>query len=96
MSTTGSSTTGRTRKLQDDLLDDLRRAAPMPVARPTMTHPAPGPAERPDSTDVDALTLEVRVTPRRWSAPGMRTSASGMGFVVIAGPVQLSFSRFGR
>lgn len=84
----------RPRKLQDDLLDDLRGAAPVPVLPPAAAHPAPVPVptERPDDRDPAAVTVEVRVTPRRWSAPRIRTSARGIGVVVVAGPVRFSSS----
>jgi hypothetical protein len=39
------------------------------------------------------LVVEVRVTPRRWSAPRIRASAGRTGLVVTAGPVQLSITR---
>jgi len=76
----------RSRTLQDDLLDDLREAAPMAVPR-AGTAPAARPQE---------LTVEVRVTPRSWSAPTLRTPADGTGLVMTAGPVRLRFRGFGR
>jgi hypothetical protein len=97
--------------LQDDLLDDLRQAAPMPVPRPNPDlgpdvgsvvgsvvgsdvgsdpeQPASAPAGPPESTEPEALTVEVRVTPRRWTAPRLRTPARGTGLVVTAGPLRV-------
>jgi hypothetical protein len=98
MSTTKPSATGsrRPRTLQDDLLDDLRRAAPLPVARPSSDHPVPTPAERLESTDPEALIVELRLTPRRWSALSVRTPPIGTGLVVTVGPLHLHFRCLGR
>lgn len=86
----------RPRTLQDDLLDDLRQAAPLPVARPSSDHPVPTPAGRPESTDLEALTVQLRLTPRNWSAPSVRTPTGGAGLVVKAGPLHLHVRGFGR
>ncbi len=61
----------RPRSLQDDLLDDLRQAAPMPADRPTAPRPViartlplpspPLPLPLPDTLPV--LVRDVRVTP---------------------------------
>jgi hypothetical protein len=87
--------------LRDDLLDDLRHAAPMSAVQPTADQPAadqpvPVSAERPDATDPETPTLELRVTPRRWSAPSMRLPSSGVGLVVTAGPLRVSLTGVGR
>jgi hypothetical protein len=92
--------------LRDDLLDDLRHAAPMSAVQPTAVQPAadqptadqpvPVSAERPDATDPETPTLELRVTPRRWSAPSMRLPSSGVGLVVTAGPLRVSLTGVGR
>lgn len=94
----------RPRTLQDDLLDDLRQAAPMPVPRPSPDlvpdpdQPVSLPAGPEESREPEALTVEVRVTPRRWTAPRLRTPARGAGLVVTAGPVHLQVQvvGFGR
>jgi hypothetical protein len=98
MSTTKLSAPGsrRPRTLQDDLLDDLRQAVPVPVARPSSGHAVPTPAERLESTDPAALTVELRLTPRRWSALSVRTPSNGAGLVVTAGPLHLHFRGLGR
>jgi hypothetical protein len=85
----------RPRTLRDDLLDDLLRAAPMPARQPTADSPTSVPAERPDATDPGTPTLELRLTPRRWSAPSMRPLPRGAGLVVCAGPVRVSLTGFG-
>jgi hypothetical protein len=84
---------GRTRTLQDDLLEDLRRAAPMPAAAPAADLPVLQPAERPGPADPETPTLELRVTPRRWTAPSARL-LGGSAFVIGAGPVRLCVTGF--
>jgi hypothetical protein len=98
MSTTKVSATRsrRPRALQEDLLDDLRQAAPMPVARPCLGQPMSVPAERSDSTEPEAFTIELRLTPRRWCALSVRTPSNGAGLVVTAGPLHLRFRGLGR
>ncbi len=80
----------RPRALQDDLLADLRQAAPMPVGRPEPEHPASAPAQRAESTDTQTPVVDVRVTPFRWSAPSLRPGGAGRGLVLTAGPVRIS------
>jgi hypothetical protein len=82
--------------LQDDLLADLRQAAPMPIVSAEGDPPVSLPAERSQRTDVETPTLHVRVTPRRWSAPSLRSGGAGTDFIVTAGPVQVSVTGFGR
>jgi hypothetical protein len=99
MSTTKPSASGsrRTRTLQDDLLDDLRQAAPSPVAPPSSSgHPVPSHVEQLGSTAPQALTVELRLTPRCWSALSVRTHPVGAGLVVTAGPLQLRLRGLGR
>jgi hypothetical protein len=86
----------RTRTLQDDLLDDLRQAAPLPIARPSSDHPVPTPSGRPESRDPEALTVELRLTPSSWSPLSVRTPPNGAGLVVRAGPLHLRFRGRGR
>jgi hypothetical protein len=86
----------RPRTLQEDLLDDLRQAVPSPVARPSSDHPVPTPAERRDLTDPEVLTVELRLTPRMWSAPSVRRPAGGAGLVMEAGPLRLHVRGIGR
>jgi hypothetical protein len=98
MSTTTHSTTpsGRPRTLQDDLLDDLRQAAPLPVARTSTDRPVTTPAGRPEATDPEALTVELRLTPRTWFTPSVRRPTGGAGLVVKAGPLRLHVRSLGR
>jgi hypothetical protein len=85
----------RPRPLKEDLLEDLRHAAPMPVARPLLDQAAP--AEPPDSTaGPEALAVELRLTPRRWSALSVQKLPVGKGLVVTAGPLHLHFRVLGR
>ncbi len=81
----------RPRALQDDLLDDLRQAAPMPVPHPV--HPAAPEVRRGTAwvqTPTPRPTLEVRVTLGRWSTPGVRRLRGGV--VLSAGPVRISLT----
>ncbi len=84
----------RPRALQDDLLDDLRQAAPMPVAHPVQRAAPPPPEERRGTAWVQAPTprptLELRVTLWQWSAPGVRRLRGGV--VLSAGPVRISLT----
>ena len=91
---------GRARTLREDLLDDLRQAAPMPVTPPPP--PVPGPVVPADRTadrsnpGGTGPAFELRVTPRlRW---GLQTTTLGEGpaFVLRAGPVQISVTGFRR
>jgi hypothetical protein len=96
----------RSRTLRDDLLDDLRQAAPMPAAAPVpeisvpvasapvrSVHPAAG---RPDPATPETPTLELRVTPRLWWGLRLKTLGEGPGVVIGAGPVQISLTGFRR
>jgi hypothetical protein len=83
----------RPRALQDDLLADLRQAAPMPVPHP-VHRAAPPPEERRGTawvrTPMSTPTLELRVTLWQWSAPGVRRLRDGV--VLSAGPVLISLT----
>jgi hypothetical protein len=109
MSTTDQSTARtmrtrpmRTRTLRDDLLDDLRRAAPMPAAQPARDVPVPVPvattprpaARRPAGTE--APTVDIAVSPRFWWGLRMKTLSEGPGVVIGAGPVRISLTGFRR
>ncbi|MFP5372178.1 MAG: hypothetical protein ACLGI3_15730 [Actinomycetes bacterium] len=87
---------GRARHLRDDLLDDLRRAAPMPTAPPTphvsrTVAPVGEPADRPATARPGTAAFELRVTPRLWTGLRVRLRDGG-GLVLDAGPVQLSLT----
>jgi hypothetical protein len=91
----------RTRRLGDDLLDDLRQAAPMPVARPArgvpvQVAPAPRNLEQPRPAPAEAPTVELAVTPRLWWGLRMKTLGEGPGVVIGAGPVRISLTGFRR
>jgi hypothetical protein len=83
----------RPRALQDDLLDDLRQAAPMPVPHP-VHRAAPPPEVRRGTawvqTPTSGPTLELRVTLWQWSAPGVRRLRDGVA--LSAGPVRISLT----
>jgi hypothetical protein len=91
----------RTRTLGAELLEDLRQAAPMPVAQPAREVPVPV-ASVPAKTDghppagAEAPTIDVQVTPRLWWGLRMKTLGEGPGVVIGAGPVRISLSGFRR
>ena len=97
----------RSRPLRDDLLDDLRQAAPMPAAPPALDIPvpvvttapvrsAPRPAGRPDPAAPATPILELCVAPRTWWGFRMKTLGETPGVVIGAGPVQISLTGFRR
>ena len=86
----------RPRTLQDDLLADLRQAAPMPVAPLEANHSAPVPPKRLDPTLQETPTIDMRVTPRQWSTPSMRSGGTGTGLVFTVGPLRVSITGFSR
>ena len=97
---------GRPRTLRDDLLHDLRHAAPMPTAPaepvipvPVVSaprRPAPQPARRPSPATPETPTVELCVAPRVWWGFRMKTLGETPGVVIGAGPVQISLSGFRR
>lgn len=109
MSATARSTARpmRSRPLRDDLLDDLRRAAPMPTAPPALDIPVPviasapvrskpQPAGRPTPGAPETPTVELCVAPRRWWGLRMKTLGETPGVVIGAGPLQISLTGFRR
>ena len=86
----------RARTLRDDLLDDLRQAAPMPATQLSPESPLPRPVEQPQQPRSETPTLELRVTREPWWGLRHKTAGGGPGFVIGAGRVQLSLSGFGR
>ena len=71
-----------TSTLRDDLLADLRQAAPPAV-------PAPPSAVAPAPADEAAPSLAVRISWRPWSAPRVEAAPSGTGIVLTGGPLRL-------
>jgi hypothetical protein len=96
----------RTRPLRDDLLDDLRQAAPMPTAPPKPDIPVPvasapvgaalQPAVRSAPAAPETPTVELCVTPKVWWGFRMKTLGETPGVVIGAGPVQISLTGFRR
>jgi hypothetical protein len=79
-------TTSRSRTtLQDELLADLRVAAPIPVPPPTTDAPA--------TVAADTPTVSVRVTPWRWARPSL-DHLPGERPTLRVGPLHLSVSGF--
>ena len=96
------------RNRRDDLLDDLRATVPVPaVPSPSADRPADGPpatdpatAPAADPATAPALrpdpgtpTIEVRLTPLRWSALRAAPAADRTGVLLSLGPVQLFLGR---
>lgn len=92
---------GRARSLRDDLLDDLRQAAPMPAAPPTRADVSVAlapvrvvsvrqPADRPDPAGPETPTIELRVTPLLWWGLRMKILDDRTGFVLGVGPLQIA------
>jgi hypothetical protein len=85
----------RQRSLQDDLLQDLRRATPL-APRPS----SPAGRSRGErvgdagdrSRTADAATVEVRVSRSRWTSLRVRSNPGRSGFEVSAGPLRLSLA----
>lgn len=98
MSTTQQATARpmRTRTLRDDLLDDLRQAAPMPAAQPAREVSVPVTVEQGRGKDAGAPTVDIAVTPRFWWGLRMKTLSEGPGVVIGAGPVRISLTGFRR
>jgi hypothetical protein len=78
-------------RLQDDLLQDLREAAPAP-ASPS----APAATAAPSPSPAGAAAMEVRVTPRTWAGPTAGLTPDGTAVVIGIGPVHIRFGRYGR
>jgi hypothetical protein len=76
--------TTRRSSLQDELLADLRTAAPIPV---TPAAPAKAPSER------RSPTFEMRLTPLRWARPKVAAAPErGAGLLLSAGPLRIQLS----
>lgn len=101
-----TSRSGRARTLRDDLLDDLRQAAPMPTAPPSPNVPVAlspvrvvsvrQPAAPPAPAGPETPTIDVRVTPLLWWGLRMRTLDDRPGVVLGVGPVQIYLGGFRR
>ncbi|HLM07880.1 MAG TPA: hypothetical protein VK402_22115 [Blastococcus sp.] len=93
---------------QDDLLADLRQAAPMPADRPVAPRPVIArtlPLSSPPLPDtLPVLVREVRVTPptielrlssQPWSMPALRRRQGPPGLELSAGPIRLALAYLG-
>jgi hypothetical protein len=75
----------RSRTMHNDLLEDLRQAAPAALRPPVEDRPP----RLPQLTPVQTPAAELRFTPRRWSTPALRRLPGGDGRVLHLGPLRL-------
>jgi hypothetical protein len=88
--------------LQDELLADLRVAAPIPVTPPKTATPktatpktgAPEP-EAPQAPAADTPTVSLRVTPWHWARPSLH-HVPGERPTLRVGPLHLSVTGFAQ
>lgn len=98
----------RPRSFQDDLLADLRQAAPMPADWPTAPRSVIArtlPLSSPTSLDtlpvlvrdihVTPPTVELRLSRQPWSMPALRRRQGPPGLELSAGPIRLSMAYLG-
>jgi hypothetical protein len=83
-----------TSTLRDDLLADLRQAAPPAVPAPPQAAD-PAPASAPADEASPSPSLDVRISWRPWSPLRLEPAPAGSGVVLTGGPLrlQLGFSR---
>jgi hypothetical protein len=84
-------------RLQDDLLQDLRDAAPVPT--PPATAPpatAPSTPAPPPPPPPSAAAMELRVQPGRWIRPSAGLSPDRTALVLGVGWLQVRFCLPGR
>jgi hypothetical protein len=77
---------GRSRTMHNDLLQDLRQAAPAALTPPAEDR-SPRPPRR---TSLQTPAAELRFTPRRWSAPALRPLPGRDGLALHLGPFRLT------
>ena len=95
--TTAPRSGARPRSLQDDLLADLARGPDHDSAAPVTAASAASPPEAAPKASVHAAeptpAVELRITPRSWSAAGWTRRSDGDGLTIKLGPVRLSLGR---
>lgn len=79
----------RPSSLQEGLLQDLLQTSPMPDPRPATGRARPRRTPPPEAAQ-RTPPVELRVTPTRWRAPGLRPGSGGQGLVLSAGPIRVS------
>ena len=86
-------TTNRS-SLQDELLADLRVAAPIPVSVPE-AGPAAAPAAAAAPVE-ETPTVALRLTPWRWAWPSVSGRDGEKRLELSAGPLRISVTGFDR
>jgi hypothetical protein len=87
---------GRGRTMQDELLDDLRQATPMPIVPTTVEQAPRRPPERPEPRERQTPSLYMQVTLQRWSWLRVRLLPGPSGLSVSLGPVRVSWALGGH
>jgi hypothetical protein len=80
----------RPRTMRDDLLHDLRQAAPLPIAPTEQGRSLEERTVLPEPLDPTVPTLELRLTLPRWSRPRVLGVTGDQSMVLSVGPVRLS------
>jgi hypothetical protein len=86
----------RRRSLTDDLLADLEQGAPRTPTPSTSAERPPAAAPEPTTFAAGAPqtpTVELRITPRSWSAATVAPLPDGGGVAVSLGPLRVSLWR---
>ena len=87
---------GRGRTMQDELLQDLRQATPMPIAPTTVERAPRRPPEGLVTQDRHTPSLHLHVRLQRWSWPRLSVLPGAPGLSVGIGPVRVSCALEGR
>jgi hypothetical protein len=82
----------RPRTMRDDLLQDLRQAAPMPIVPTKQGRSMEERAAPPEPANPTVPTLELRLTLQHWSRPRVLAVTGDQGLALSIGPIRLSVS----
>ena len=92
--TASRSSAARPGSLQEDLLHDLMHTVPIPGPR-SASGRVPAAGSGGGAGRSQAPTVELRVTPTRWTSPSVRSIPGRPGLILRAGPIRVSLSRTG-